>query len=312
MSAQGPAPGFGFPPRRPGGGEAAAPVERRTFAEPAPTPRSFASTQRRLEAGEIVVLPQLAFDLGDADPARYAAMGDGKAKHVSFNPLSGELRGATGDDAARAWLTSVLEAYARWALAIVREAAPDYAQKLGVGKTSFRPRPADHAMSARKDDRRLHVDAFPAQPVQGRRILRVFRNVNASGEPRVWQAGEPFACYAARFLPRASSRRSSAVPAWALQAVGITRGRRTAYDTLMLALHDAAKADDAYQAEAPRRTLSFPPGATWLVFSDAVPHAAVRGRFALEQTFFLPIEAMVDPEASPLRILERMTGRRLV
>jgi hypothetical protein len=80
----------------------------------------------------------------------------------------------------------------------------------------------------------------------------------------------------------------------------------------MLALHDAAKADDAYQADAPRQTLSFPTGMTWMVFTDAVPHAALSGSFALEQTFILPVDAMLDPDASPLRTLERMTGRRLV
>jgi hypothetical protein len=312
MPTQGRGSDFEIPRRRREESDAAAPAEWRAFAARSLADSRPASTQRRLEAGEVVLLPEIDFDLGAADPGRYSAMGDGKAKNVSFNPLTGALKGAAGDDAAQAWLAAVLAAYARWALAIVHEAAPAYAQRLAIGKTSFRPRPADHAMTPRKDDRRLHVDAFPAQPVQGRRILRVFRNVNPWGEHRVWEVGEPFACYAARFLPRACSQRRAAAPAWALQAAGITKGRRTAYDALMLALHDAAKADDGYQADAPRKTLVFPPGRTWLAFTDAVPHAALQGRFALEQTFFLPIEAMDDPEASPLRILERMTGRRLV
>jgi hypothetical protein len=36
------------------------------------------------------------------------------------------------------------------------------------------------------------------------------------------------------------------------------------------------------------------------------------GQFMLEQTFFLPVEAMVQPECAPLGILQRLKGRALV
>jgi len=36
------------------------------------------------------------------------------------------------------------------------------------------------------------------------------------------------------------------------------------------------------------------------------------GQFAFEQTFYLPVAAMNDPERSPLRILERMVGHSLI
>jgi hypothetical protein len=35
------------------------------------------------------------------------------------------------------------------------------------------------------------------------------------------------------------------------------------------------------------------------------------GQFALEQTFYLPVNAMKDPQRSPLRVLERLVGRTL-
>ncbi len=79
----------------------------------------------------------------------------------------------------------------------------------------------------------------------------------------------------------------------------------------MLGLHDAAKLDGAYQRTAPRRAESFAAGSSWVVFTDSTVHAAMRGRYALEQTFYLPLSAMVAPEAAPLRILERLTGRSL-
>ena len=39
--------------------------------------------------------------------------------------------------------------------------------------------------------------------------------------------------------------------------------------------------------------------------------AALGGAFALEQTFHLDIGQMAEPERSPLRVLERLSGKRL-
>jgi hypothetical protein len=41
-------------------------------------------------------------------------------------------------------------------------------------------------------------------------------------------------------------------------------------------------------------------------------HAASSGQFMFEQTIHLPIEALYEPQRSPLAVLERVTGRRLV
>jgi hypothetical protein len=79
----------------------------------------------------------------------------------------------------------------------------------------------------------------------------------------------------------------------------------------MLQLHDRGKLDDAYQREAKRERIDFPPGSTWLCFTDQVLHAALGGQYLLEQTFLLPPTAMRYPERSPLRTLERLTGRAL-
>ena len=50
----------------------------------------------------------------------------------------------------------------------------------------------------------------------------------------------------------------------------------------------------------------------WVVYTDGVAHAALSGQHALEQTYLLPAEAMQAPDVSPLRVLERVTGRTLV
>ena len=49
-----------------------------------------------------------------------------------------------------------------------------------------------------------------------------------------------------------------------------------------------------------------------MAFTDQVSHAAMAGQYQLEQTFYLPVAAMIDESRSPLRILERLKSRRLV
>ena len=62
---------------------------------------------------------------------------------------------------------------------------------------------------------------------------------------------------------------------------------------------------------AAQERIDFPAGSTWIAFTDQVSHAATAGQYQFEQTFVLPVEAMREPTQSPLRILERLKGRRL-
>ena len=163
--------------------------------------------------------------------------------------------------------------------------------------------------SWRKDDTRLHVDSFPATPSNGKRILRVFSNVNPDGRPRVWKVGEAFETVARKFWPELRA------PLWGerelLAVVRVTKAIRTKYDHYMLKLHDAMKCDPQYQAQFESATVPFPAGSTWACFTDQVSHAAMSGQYALEQTFLLPVRHMADPSTSPLHVLERLKGRPL-
>ena len=69
----------------------------------------------------------------------------------------------------------------------------------------------------------------------------------------------------------------------------------------MLGMHDAMKLDTAYQARASHLTFGFPPGSTWVCFSDQTAHAALSGQHMMEQTLHLPVEAQYFPERAPLR-----------
>jgi hypothetical protein len=71
------------------------------------------------------------------------------------------------------------------------------------------------------------------------------------------------------------------------------------------------KADLHYQKTVSQSEIRFLPNSSWIISTDSVSHAALSGQFVLEQTFYLPIEAMQDQNRSPLRILESLVGRAL-
>ena len=266
----------------------------------------------RLESGEIVGPSGARFTLSEAEAARVArGVGAGRAKNVSLDPNTGTVRGASEEALTDGVIAALMRRHAQWALDRVVEVAPAYGAHLRMGRASLRTRDAGApALSRRKDDRRLHADAFPSRPTGGERILRVFNNINPTGQPRIWRIGEPFEDYARRWLNQV--RGPWPGETWLLQRLGVTRGPRTAYDALMLGLHDKAKLDEAYQRDGPSREVSFAAGSSWMVFTDGVVHAAMSGCCALEQTFYLPVAGMENPDTSPLRVLERLTARKLV
>ena len=75
--------------------------------------------------------------------------------------------------------------------------------------------------------------------------------------------------------------------------------------------HNAMKEDASFQENTPKSRWDFPPDSSWMVFTDCVSHAVLSGQYALEQTFLVPATALVEPQRSPLAILESLTGRRL-
>lgn len=263
-----------------------------------------------LEAGGLVRFSHLPFTLREEEEELLdPKVLDPKSKNVSYDARTGRVGGAAPGAERAARLGGLLDRFARRADEIALTLAPAYAGALDKRRTSFRPGAIEtRALSPRKDDKRLHVDAFPSTPVQGRRIFRVFANVNPSGIARRWRVGETeFGAFAAQFRGRLSPRPGGA---WR-QALGLTRGPRTAYDHAMLQLHDAAKMDESFQKTTPALDLEFPAGSMWVVYTDSVLHAAMSGQHALEQTYLLPVASMREPSRSPLRRLEALLGRPL-
>jgi len=265
-----------------------------------------------LETGDVLWLREGFFAVEVAErPLLTPSVLAGANKNVSFDPATGRVSGASATGESAELLRGMLARFSDEAEAFVRRACPAYADRLRVGRTSFRPvEIAGRESSWRKDDTRLHVDSFPATPVQDQRILRVFANVNPDGRPRSWRVGEDFQGLAARFAPRL--RAPMPGTALLLHVLHLTKTRRSPYDALMLQLHDRMKEDTAYQSAAPQQLFDFPPGSAWIAFTDQVSHAAMSGQHQLEQTFLLPVAAMLDEGRSPLRVLERLKGRSLI
>lgn len=267
------------------------------------------SAVRVIEGGGVVVLPHATFKLTEREKRFLSpSWSDGRAKNVSLD--GDRLKGAQGADDDLAELAAMVARFASDAAGLVTALFPRYAPYVKRARTSFRPQTAvGRNVSWRKDDSRLHIDAFPSRPNHGERILRVFSNVNPT-QPRVWRVGESFEDMARTLLPRIKPPLPGS--AALLAALQVTKSVRSAYDHFMLGLHDSAKADLAYQRDCAQQTVEFAPGTTWLCFSDQVMHAAVSGQYMLEQTIHMPLSALYDRSRAPLAILERLTGRSLV
>jgi hypothetical protein len=261
-----------------------------------------------LEQGAVLFFPSLAFALSDAEKGFLdAGVSDGKAKNISLDHTTGKMQASalTGEKAQA--LAAMIERFGSQATQLVHDLLPY--RHVERARTSFRPvQVKGRHYSKINDDRLLHIDAFPSRPMRGRRILRFFANV-APNSVRKWHVGQPFEDFARSFLPKVGPHLPG--KSWLYDKLGVTRGRRSLYDELMLSLHDAGKLDSAFQHNSPHQGIEFPPGSCWLVFTDQVLHAALGGEFALEQTFHLDVSEMTQPERAPIKVLERLSGKTL-
>ncbi len=271
------------------------------------------SAVQALEDGHILYLPNLHFLLSITErqfltPEKV----DPKSKNISYDLKQDQVKGTlrTGNEAEL--LKGMIRRYALSSRQLLEALIPHYKPTLIQAKTSFRPVEiyGRKNPSFRKDDTLLHVDSFPSNPTKGKRILRVFTNINHEGKSRVWRAGEPFQDVVSKIAPKISH------PVWGipylLQLLKITKDYRTAYDHYMLQIHDTMKGDAHYQKTVPQEEISFPPGSSWIVFTDQVSHAAISGQHVLEQTFHLPVHGLKTESTAPLAVLSKYFNKTLV
>jgi len=270
-----------------------------------------------LESGRVLYIPDLGFPIEAQEVPFFAD--DAlrlNSKNVSYDPSTNEVRGlgSTGgaSDEDRVALGRMMARYAQFCRDLCASLLGDYATRLNMARTSFRPMEIEGRKSRTvgSDDTLLHVDSFSSRPMAGRRIMRVFTNVSPVGKPRVWNVGEPFEDLARRFVPL--MRKPLPGERAALRLLYVTKSYRTLYDHYMLRLHDDMKGDSEYQRTVSQTRVELAAGATWMCFTDQVSHAALSGQHVLEQTYYCDVADMARPERSPLKVLESLIQRPLV
>jgi hypothetical protein len=277
----------------------------------------------QLEEGRLLFFERLPFEFPEEDRSFLVSQpwGDSRFhKNISYRPEQDVLRGFAGREAAAAErMLGVMRRYSGQAVQFLRGLLRPYAAGWSLDYASFRPEAEqDRKLPLRKRNDLLHVDAFPSRPTRGGRILRCFTNINPK-EARIWHTTEPFAELARRYaqdagLANIAARRGSGLEG-RLRALGKALGLGTKtqspYDKFMLRFHDYLKENALFQQDCPKIRLAFPPGSTWIGFTDSVAHAVLSGQYAVEQTLIVPVAALVSPEKSPLRVLEKLAGRPL-
>jgi hypothetical protein len=294
-------------------------VEAENRAEEWPKERAR-EVCRELEVGHIVFLPRSPIEVDTEE--RELLLGRKQSssayhKNIAYRPLEDRVTGLDRRELHEAEeLRRILREYSRRSVEFLTKFLSPYAGKWKLEFASFRPleergRPA--RLHARND--LLHFDSFPTRPTNGSRILRFFTNINPT-QNRVWLTSQTFEAFGPQMVKAGGMLSASRNPLTrALHSLARTlhiRSRsRSLYDDLMHRCHNTMKEDANFQENTPKSRWEFPPNSSWMVFTDCVSHAVLSGQYALEQTFLVPPSALVEPQRSPLAILEKLSGRTL-
>ncbi len=281
---------------------------------------------RLLENGEVLYFPRSPSLLPQEDIQFLLEQRQVKAgyrKNIAYKPerhiVSG-LAGKSPRDSRR--MLEVMSRFTASVTSLLEQLLAPYASSWRLDYASFRPRQEKGRQvkfKARND--LLHVDAFPTRPTYGYRILRFFLNINPA-ESRHWVTAKSFEHLLGTYigtpempLPSGSEivfhtwRRH--LTRWA-KSLGLPVAAPSRYDEFMLRLHDHLKSNRTFQEAEAQYKLEFLPNSSWMVFTDCVPHAALSGQFALEQTFLIDPNSMLQPEKAPLHLLETASGVNLL
>lgn len=280
----------------------------------------------QLETGNVLFFPGTPFAFPEESQEflrQINFVGGAIHKNVAYRPAIDKVTGVEADGAKRERLRSVMREYSRTVVAFVAELLPEYAAAWKLDYASFRPvEEESRDLPVNKRNDLIHTDAFPTRPTNGDLILRVFTNIHPS-KTRNWITTEPFRVLAERYADDAGLRETAASASSAtgrlrqqsvrvLHRLGLPVVPRSPYDRFMLHFHEYLKRNEQFQENCPKYRFSFPPGSTWLTFTDVVPHSVHSGQQALEQTFIIARRSMADQANAPVAILERICGKPLL
>jgi hypothetical protein len=270
--------------------------------------------QAHLEAGGLVYFPHCPVPLpSGVDLEFLRSQGVQGAKSISYYPETAQLDGqrpAPAEETAR--LHALLATFNREAANWLGTVLPRYGATLRQGPLRFRTE--EEAGRTDVDPRysgsTLHVDMSSDAPARGESFLRLFVNLHPD-QPRHWLTSDTLPQLLQRWRAQGDI---PAGPAPGLAArlrlrhghrLGLRPSTENPYHTLMSRLHFHGKTDPYLQEQATVTRWRFAPGSAWLVFSDLASHAVQGGRWAIDQTFFVPPWGFRDPACSTAAILER-------
>ena len=280
----------------------------------------------QLEAGEILYFPQTPVPISQDDLAFLLGLQQSDSslhKNIAYKPNIDKLSGVdtkTADAAAVSRLQGIMRQYSKSVVAFLTRFLSPYQAKWQLDYASFRPQEEEgRDLSLRKRNDLLHTDAFPTRPTHGARILRFFNNIHPT-RTRDWVVGDPFATLVKQFAPAEIAPSPDNALSRAAKGLGRSMGlgaaipsiKRSPYDDFMMRFHNFLKENARFQAECAKYPWQFPAGSSWMVYTDTVPHAVLAGQYALEQTLLVAPEALVNPETSPLKVLQGIAGTALV
>ncbi len=279
-----------------------------------------------LEAGNVLLFPATPFVLPQESQDFLRGLdfaGRAIHKNIAYRPLSDRVTGIEANHSQADPLRGIMRDYSRAVVAFASRLLPEYAAHWKLDYASFRPleeEGRDLPLNKRND--LIHTDAFPSRPTNGDLILRVFTNVHTS-KTRNWVVTDAFPIVAEKYARAAGLDEVAAGFASAggklwnqsarlLRTMGLPVVPRSGYDRFMLRFHEYLKRNAEFQEYCPKYRFDFPPGSTWLTFTDVVPHSVLSGQHALEQTFIIARQSLATPENAPVSVLERLCGKPLI
>jgi len=287
------------------------------------TPKRLHSYCSLLEAGDILFFPETPIEIASDDLAfllGHQQVGGAFHKNIAYRPLEDRITGFDAQDSAGERLRRIMRRYSDDVIGFLRRFLGPYGARWKVDYASYRPEEEEgRGLSLRKRNDLLHTDAFPTRPTHGDRILRFFNNINPQ-KTRNWITTETFDALVERMRTRklngsairlpSSMQTSAAKRTLASLGFGVLAPslKRSPYDEFMMRFHNYLKENAEFQKNCPKQHWAFPPGSSWMVYTDMVSHAVLSGQFALEQTLIVSREAMVVPEKSPYGVLSKLAA----
>jgi hypothetical protein len=279
-----------------------------------------------LETGNVLFFPKTPFLFPEESQEFLRQLnfsGGAVHKNIAYRPALDKVTGVPADSAKMDRLRAIMREYSESVVRFTAELLPQYAAAWKLDYASFRPVEEENRnLPVNKRNDLIHTDAFPSRPTNGDLILRVFTNIHPS-KTRNWVTTDAFRAVAGKYADDAGLRRiatsSTSASGWIrhqsarmLYGLGLPVIPRSAYDRFMLQFHEYLKRNEDFQEHCPKYRFNFPPGATWLTFTDLVPHSVHSGQHALEQTFIIARKSMADLANAPVSILEGICGKPLL